>query len=133
MDLTALKTELTDDPLARGYAGMNDEQSAVSLNIADRQPNRESLTGGMIAASVVRAELAALLSIDDKNYVLGLMSAGDMPLTANLKAELGGIFGVGTATRANLIALLKRPGSRAEELGLGFVTPSHVADARRLP
>jgi hypothetical protein len=132
MNLTALKTELTDDPLARGYAGMNDEQSAVSLNTADRQPNRESLTGGMFAASVVRTEVAALASADDKDYVWALMSAGDMPLTANLTSELKGIFGAGTATRANLIALLKRPGSRAEELGLGFVTPSHVADARRL-
>jgi len=56
-----------------------------------------------------------------------------LPLTVTVKQELGAIFPAGSQTRTNLIALLKRDGSRADELGLGHVTPSHVADARRLP
>jgi len=32
MDHVALKAELTDDPLARGYSGMTDEQAAADLN-----------------------------------------------------------------------------------------------------
>jgi hypothetical protein len=80
----------------------------------------------------VRAEFAALPAAD-KQYVQLVCQAQTMPLTAALKAELGSVFPAGSATRANLLALLKRPGSRAEELGLGFVSPSNVADARRLP
>lgn len=133
MNLQALKSELTTDPLGRNYAGMGDEAAAVSLNAADRQPDQETLTGGMIAASVVRSELAALSAAADRDYVRTLMQAGEMPLTATLKSELGAIFGAGTGTRSNLLALLKRPGSRAEELGLGHVTASDVANARRLP
>lgn len=131
MDLAALKTELTTDPISRGYGSLSDEQAAESLNAPNRQPNRESLTGGMLAASIVRSELAALATAD-QNYVRALLPCGDIPLTATIKTELGSIFGVGTTTRTNLLALLKRTGSRAEELGLGFVTPSNVADARRL-
>lgn len=131
MNLQTLKTELTTDPIARGYAAMSDEQAAESLNTQNRQPDRESLTGGMIAASVVRTELAALTAAD-QNYVRALLPCGDIPLTATIKTELGNIFGAATTTRANLLALLKRTGSRAEELRLGTVTPSNVADARRL-
>lgn len=32
MNLAALKTELTTDPLGRGYSGMSDEAAANSLN-----------------------------------------------------------------------------------------------------
>lgn len=129
MNLAALKTEVQTDPLSR-YAGKTDEQIAEALNAPNRTADRETVTGGMIAASVVRAELAAL-SNADQNYIRTLISAGEMPITAQLRTEFGAVFGVGTATRTNLIALLKRTGSRAEELGLGYVTPSHVADAKR--
>lgn len=132
MDLVALKNELTADPLGKGYAAMNDEQAADSLNANGRLVDRTSITGGEIAASLVRAELAALTA-GEQNYVRALLCADSIPLTANFKTEIAAVFGAGSATRANLIALLKRPGSRAHELGLGTVTPSDVANARRLP
>lgn len=131
MDLQVLKNELTAGHPGTGAYSANDATAADQLNARNRQPDRESLTGGMLAASIVRAELAAL-SNADQNYVRALLPCGDMPLTATLKTELGNIFGAATQTRANLLALLKRPGSRAEELGLGTVSPSNVADARRL-
>ncbi len=36
MNIDTLKTELTDDPLARGYAGMDDQAAADDLNTAYR-------------------------------------------------------------------------------------------------
>lgn len=129
--LTILKTEITTDPLARGYAAMDDPAVAASLNKPDRQPNRETLTGGMLAASVVRSEFDAL-SAAVKTYVQTLIGAGEMPVTQQLRTELAAVFGAATTTRANLLALLKRTGTRAEELDLGSVTPSDVADSRRL-
>jgi hypothetical protein len=132
MDLAALKAELLAGHPVTGPYSADDAVAADQLNAVNRQPDRETLSGGMIAASVVRSELAGLTAAADRDYVRTLMQAGEMPLTQTLKQELGAIFGAGSQTRANLIALLKRTGSRAEELGLGTVTPSHVADARRL-
>jgi hypothetical protein len=133
MDLIALKTELTTDPIGRGYASKNDEQAAATFSIMDRQPNRETLESGLLVAAIVRSEFAALVA-GDKQYVQMVATAPTMPLTATLKTELGAIFPAGSATRANLVALMKRPGNRAEELNLGGIpTTSEVANARRLP
>lgn len=132
MNLQTLKTELASDPLRRGYSTMDDVAAAESLNTEDRQADRESLDTGLLVASLVDAEYSALGAVA-KNYLSLLASAQSVPLTATVKANLGRLFPAGSETRANLIALLKRPGSRADELGLGRVTPSHVADARRLP
>lgn len=130
MNLATLKTEVTTDPLARGYSTMSDEQIADSLNTGNRTADRDTLTGGMVMSSIVRSEFAAL-SAADKQYIQLIVSCGEMPITTTLKTEFGAVFGAGTATRTNLVALLKRTGSRAEELGLGNVTPSNVADAKR--
>ena len=131
MDLQALKTELTTDPLARGYPGMGDEAAANSLNVRDRQANRDALDSGSLIAAIVRSEYTLLTAIE-KDYLRLIALAPSMPLTATVKTELSAIFPAGSATRANLIALLKQPASRGEELGLGFVTPSDVANARRM-
>lgn len=132
MDLVALKSELNSDPLGRGYAAMSDEQAANSLNVSDRTPNRDTLDAGYLVASIVQSEYGSL-SAAQKDYLRLIAMAQTLPLTATVKVELGAIFPANSATRANLLALMKRPGSRAEELGLGTITPSNVADARRLP
>lgn len=141
MNLATLKAELTNDPIARGYAAMtrptdggpqpDDEAIAKSLNTADRNVDVSIIDGGMLVASVVRSEFASL-SAADKQYVQLVAMASQIPLTSTVKTELGAVFGAGTATRANMLALMKKTGTRGEELGLGFVTPSDVANARRL-
>lgn len=132
MDLAKLKTELTTDPLSRGYGSMSDEEASVSLNAPTRQPNRASISGGELAANAVKSEFVAL-SANDRAYFNMLVLAATLPSTPTLRTELATLFPAGSGTRANLVALIKRPGSRADELDLGgVVTPSHVADARRL-
>lgn len=112
---------------------MFDEEAAVSLSTPNRQADRETLDAGLLIASIVSAEYVALTATQ-KDYVRLVAMAQTLPLTANLKAELAAIFGAGTQTRANLVALMKRPGSRADELKLGgHPTPSDVANAKRLP
>lgn len=133
MDLVALKSELTTDPLSRGYSGMSDEQAADSLNAPDRSPAREFTDAGTLVAAIVRAEYDALATASKAYLNVVLAVSGPIPMTATFRNNLGAIFGAATQTRANFLALQNRTGSRAEELGLGRVTPSHVADARRLP
>ena len=131
MDLAALKSELLTDPTSRGYAGKLDDACADLLNRLDRQANRETLTAGQILSAVVRAEFDSL-GAAAKNYVtLVLGVSGEIPMTTQLRTDLGAIFGAGTATRANLAAIVKRTASRGEELGLGIVSASDVANARR--
>lgn len=133
MNLQTLKTEITTDPNTVGYSQMDDSAIADSLNAPGPQVDRDSITGGEIASAVDLAEWKALTNVLDREYVTALMSVDSIPLTQNFKQNVAGLFGAGSETRANLLALLKRTGSRAEELGLGRVTPSDVANARRLP
>lgn len=118
MNLEKLGIELSDPK----FKGLDDEQIANALNTADREVDVEVIDTGVVVASITREEFGKL-SHDDKEYV-GLLARRDtLPATATIKAEL-------TALLPTLN--LKRSGSRAEELGLGNVTPSQVADAKRL-
>lgn len=131
MNLVALAAELTTDPLARGYSAMSDEQAANSLNAQNRLPDKTELAAGDIVAALVRAEYDAL-SAAGKAFLGVVLSAPSIPITAIFRTNMAALFAAGTGTRANLVATLQRSGSRADELLLGFVTPSDVADARRL-
>ena len=54
MDYVALKSELTVDPLSRGYAGMTDAEAAIDLNTVYRERNRISMTGSEVINSIGR-------------------------------------------------------------------------------
>jgi len=131
LDLQALKDELTNDPLSRGYSGMGDVQAAESLNTPDRQPDRDTLSASLLMSSLLESEYDALPARGKKYFDL-LVAAGEVQVNETTKPQIGQLFPSGSTTRTNLQAALKRDGSRAEELGLGRVTPSDVADARRL-
>lgn len=131
-DLQVIKTELQNDPLGRGYSGMSDSDISESLNVPNRQPNREVLTAEMLVSAIVESEFFALPA-RGKAYLQLLVDAGSVQLNGTVRSQLGSAFPAGSTTRANLLASVKRPGSRGEELGFGYVTPSNVANARRLP
>lgn len=127
VDLAKLKTELQKP----AYSGKSHEEMAEMLKAQVPTVDRETLTGGMLVASIVRSEFAAL-SAADRQYVQTVAMATDIPLTGTLKTELGAVFPAGSQTRANLIALLKRTGTLAESLGLGGQpTTSDIANALR--
>lgn len=132
MDLVALKSELTVDPLARGYAGMNDVAAAESLNLPNRQVLRSVIPTYEIFECIVPSEFDALTA-PIKSRVQILLGLGSVRVNgSNAQTTLLGAFGVGTATRTALIALARSLGSRSDELGLGRVTPSDVANAKRV-
>jgi hypothetical protein len=131
MDYAKLRTELTSDPLTRGYAAMSIQQAADNLNTANRASTVRSIAPGKIVSALVWSEYAALTA-DQKQVFWGMVGAGDLdPNDAKIKAIFAGLFGAGTTTRANLIALATGPlVSRATELGLGEVTAGDVGRAR---
>jgi len=127
-----LRDELTQDPLARGYASMTGQQAADSLNAVNRAIPRTSISGSDLLACTSVAELTALTAASRDVY-LALIQMDSLDITsANVRSILGTLFGVGTMTRANLVALGNSTVAvnRATELGLGVVTAGEVERAR---
>lgn len=135
MDLVALKAELaTPHPVTGAYSA-NDETAANQINAVNVNVPRTHLTSAEIFECLDLAEFTGLSTALKARVDRILSLGGDIKASAPSKArdELLAIFGAGTATRAALAAATQQPGSRAQALGLEFVTPSHIADARRLP
>jgi len=132
MDLAALKAELTTDPAAIGYAAANGDHVAIArlLNKSGRSVDSESLSSGVLVSCLDKTEFTAL-SAADKQYLNLFVTAGEVPMTAEVRQTLRAMFPQGSKTRQNINAATKRNASRAEELGFGRVTESDVADALR--
>lgn len=132
MDLAALKTEITGDPAAIGYATANGDHEAIAklLNKPQRTIDAETLSSGLLVSCIDRTEFAAL-SAADKAYLNLFVTAGNVPMSQNVRQALRALFPVGSETRTKINQATRRTGSRAEELGFGRVTESDVADALR--
>lgn len=136
MDYAALKLEIDSDPLARGYSGLTDAQVANSLNAANRpDPDTPTDMNAPVIWNAVDPTEYDALSVENKALVdfIGNMSNG-IPIASGLiKNKLFAVFGAGTTSRANIIALATRDNiSRAAELKLGTVLESHVTVARAM-
>ncbi len=131
MDYKALKTELTTDPLARGYANMSIQAAADSLNTANRPSTRKTVPAHEVLEATVASEWASLTADQKARYAL-FTGAGDVNVAgANTRAAFGAMFGAGTQTRANLLALVAgQLVSRATELELGQLTAGDIERAR---
>lgn len=151
IDYAALATEINSDPAGKGYASPkavgSDAGIAALLNQAGSGANFQVNTPPITAAQMLRAidpaEFKALPA-DEKVQLQILCSSGSIDLQdANTIAILRNIFpaalsgGVPAAptTRAAVIALVKRNGSRAEfRFGAGtLISPSDVAIALGRP
>ena len=132
MDLAALKAEITSDPTAIGYAAFITDHVAIAglLNRSQRIIDAETLSSGVLVSCIDRTEFAAL-SAADKAYLNLFVTAGDVPMSQNVRQALRALFPANSETRTKINQSTRRTGSRAEELGFGRVTESDVADALR--
>jgi len=132
MDLTALKTEITTDPAAIGYATANGDHELIAklMSKPGRSIDSESLSSGVLVSCLDKTEFTALAA-PEKAYLNLFVTAGTVPMTAEVRQTLRAMFPQGSKTRQNINAATKRDASRAEELGFGRVTESDVADALR--
>ena len=130
--LAALKTEITSDPAAIGYAAANGDHELIAtiLNRSQRTIDAETLPSGVLVSCIDRAEFAALPAAD-KAYLNLFVTAGDVPMSANVRQALRALFPANSETRTKINQATRRTGSRADELGFGRVTESDVADALR--
>lgn len=133
MDHAALASETNMDPLGRGYAAMSNAEVAVDMNTAYRTRQLEQLEQGTVYNSIVPGEFA-LLSADEQAEVWNIVQIGGPSLWIRpgdlARERMLAFFGVGTTTRANLIAAASEDISRGVELGLGWIRESDVHKAR---
>lgn len=141
IDRAALKSEITTDPAALGYAALvaagDDAGVAAALNLARAGTAYQQYRGPLPAYQVVNAtdpaDWAALTAQEKQRYQT-LTGAGQVDTSnANLRAMFSAMFPAGSTTRANLTNLALRQGSRAEVLfGPGTtITHADVAAALR--
>ena len=127
--MDVLKTELTTDPLGRGYAAMTDAEVAISLNTVNRSRNRASLAGTEVLNAVDATEWAGLDATQKQTVwdIVHLGTINPFGVEATLMID---VFGAGSDTITALAAARIEAVSRAEQLGLGFIAPGHVENAR---
>ena len=117
-----LQAERTDDPLTRGYSGMNDAAFLVSITAEDRDNPRTTMSSGEIFEQVDSAEFIAL-SAGDKERVDRVLGLGAEIIVGpgnshQAVSELVATFGGGSNTLTALAALRDEQFSRAAEIGL---------------
>lgn len=136
IDHAQLKTEIETDPQGLGYAphvaSGNDVALAAMLN--EIRPsisiNRDLIPSHEIFEAIVPSEWSAA-SAQEKQRVQLILSMGMVDVRGqNTKDAFLAAFGGGTTTRANLIALVNRQGSRAEQLFGQAVSIDDIVKAR---
>lgn len=135
-----LKTELVTDPKTLGLPGMDAATAAAKLNEAGASAETKMLETVLpaykILGATIQAEFDALSATEKQRYSI-IISAGLVDVSnTNIRAAFQTMFAGGTTTRANLIALVNRPISRAVALFniVDLVVFEHdVLRARALP
>ncbi len=115
-----LEDEIAGDPLGRGYSAMTDAELLTSLNAADRNRNRTSMTGREVKAQMDVTEYNAL-SDAKKQQMIELVKRDDLDLFGLDKDILIDIFGNPSTTGTALIIARVESISRGVEIGWGVV------------
>jgi len=132
MDYQALWTEISTDPLGRGYSAMTDPEIAIDLNMVYRTRTRNTLSSAEIYENIVVSEFQSKTDAQ-KVYIRDILGLGsDVRVGPDSKARqvMLAIFGAESNTIANLAAILQEDISRATELGFGYVSGQDVETAR---
>jgi hypothetical protein len=138
IDYTVLNTELTNDPKNRGYAvpmAAGDTGEVARLlneQLPTESVERASITPQEAQAAVDVADFKALTAGAQRAW-LAIVGLPEVPVkNPQIRAQVAAIWGPGTATRANLVALQTRDASRAEVLFGEGISVTHLDVARAL-
>jgi len=123
-----LNTELTTDPAALGYGPLISTENWTELAALLNAPKAGfTISVGVlpsyrVVAAIKQSDWDALTA-SERTYLSFVVQAGQVQCDAGeVRAALAGLFPAGSVTRANLVAMVDRPGSRAEEVfGTGVV------------
>lgn len=129
MDYAALKSEITNDPLTRGYSGMTDQQLADDLNTVYRTRNRSAMTGKEVKDRIDTTEWSARTDAQ-KQIILALCNRDDLnPFGIDAQIFQDAMAGA-TNTLSALNSYRVEDISRAEEIFGAVVTVAAIESAR---
>lgn len=134
MDLSALHTELTTDPLTVGYAGMTPTQVVASLDAVNITVpiNPLVVSGSVIFNNIVPGEFRALGAASQQSVrdVFDLGAAIDVSAGTQTRSILLANFASGTTTHSNFVNLAITQVSRAFQINCLGVTVNDVIAVR---
>lgn len=134
MDYNILKQEIETDPKGLGYSGMSDQEIVDKLNEiggSGETKIKTSIAMSDILKALVYSEVIALTTPQIQILELFTVSNDIDPSDTNIQEVFKGIFGAGTTTRSNLLALATESCSRAEKLGFAMTIEIwHVENAK---
>jgi hypothetical protein len=137
VQLQQLKAEIQTDPVALGYAAVAGDTQDLADKLNAIRPGstiqRSTIASAEFVNCLVLADYVAL-SDPQRAYVALIALLPNIPTTAGnqVRTNLLAIFGVGTATRGNVAAIVQRTGTRAEELFGAGVSVAHADVAAAL-
>ena len=140
MSIEKLRVEITTDPLSRGYASMTDEEIAISLNeenrsiltpIASTELLAWSAPGRLfkIKSAIENGASDEIKSIAEAAYLLVTRDSTSLDLSLPDRMLFLDSL-VSAEDRTSLISIATQPVSRGFEVGIGFVRPGEVSQAR---
>jgi uncharacterized phosphosugar-binding protein len=125
-----LATELSNDPLGRGYAAMSNAEVVDSLrNVLDRSRTRSRMDSSEVFQAIDIAEFNAKTDLQQRN-VMAVLSFGSVNPQGKEAALFTNIFGAGSATITALAAARLESISRSVELGIPNVYEMDVVAVR---
>ena len=130
--LDDLKTELDAGHPNTGAYSTNAAIAATEINNKNRTRSKTFLSGSEILNATDDVEFGALVDIN-KDRWLALCAIDNVNTSSGIaKALEADIFGAGTTTRSNLVAIKNESVSRATELDFTNVREADILDARKL-
>lgn len=135
IDYQALKNEINTDPKELGYEGKSPQEIANLMNtigLSEETVNAGVLEAYKIVNALEANEVAALTSAQRELLNL-IISAGQVDASnSKIQAFFLNLFGAGTTTRTNLIAVSIRSASRAEVLSFPSMRSWFIIRAQEL-
>ncbi len=127
-DINKLITELTDNPST--YEALSDTEVADLGNTVEQTRPRTSITSTEVFNAIVVADFLSLAD-GERRTVMSIMGFGEINPFGREADVFISIFGASSGTITALATLRQEAVSLFEKLGIGFVIPRNVADARR--
>lgn len=119
--LDDLKTEIQTDPKSLGYSALINDLQLVADKLNEVGASGETIEVSSISSieaqkAVEISEFVALSEAAQRGWQI-IMNFENIPVGDSfITAQIAAIWGAGTTTRANLLALKNRSASRAEVL-----------------
>lgn len=129
MDIAVLKAELLGSHPGTGPYSADAEVAAGQLNTVNRFLNKTEMTATEVFNAIDETELNSLTSSNEQR-IWNILSMGVLNPFGLEATIFISVFGDPSATITALKAARKISVSRAMEIGIGFVRPGNVTEAR---